>query len=424
MNKKYKRFILVNTFAIGTLKTKYFTQFVLKAQKQDVKLINASPDTVSGIDVPYLNTHNWIQGFYKPGKTPANIYRLFQLLIMRPLLTLEIIRSETRALGFNPSIIKNVLFGLSIALNFPHPYSKLTKDDLIIVFGAYYPFHKLLGYLAKNAGCKLVYCEYGMLPGYITIDGGGLNAESWPVVHNKLFDKLKITSNDNKKAKKYIDTIKNNRISMKKYRKKGKKIMLMQQNKIFIVGIEPFGTGLIPRFSQISKRLSPYYASNVDLVKDVVNTYTNKNCVIIYKPHPNIHYFPNYSERKQMPENVMFVDDLDIHDILDQSDLVITICSSVSHIALIRNIPCILVGKNALTNKGCCYELNNKDQLKSLIGRAIEQGVTKEQRGNFINYVSRELKHHMYSIRNDDGLFHRNFNNMYDNLMTNKFWGT
>jgi hypothetical protein len=108
--------------------------------------------------------------------------------------------------------------------------------------------------------------------------------------------------------------------------------------------------------------------------------------------------YPGFSDTKNIPSNIYLVEDIEIHKLIKMSDLVITISSSVSHLSLTQEKPCILVGKNSLWGKGCCYELSEKKDLPSLMKVSLSRGVTQEQKNNFKKYVAREMEYKLYAL--------------------------
>ena len=97
-----------------------------------------------------------------------------------------------------------------------------------------------------------------------------------------------------------------------------------------------------------------------------------------------------------LPDNVIYVDTCDINDLIDISDVVVTIRSTTNYVALIRKCPVLMLGYTQTHGQGCTYEAFEKNVIEPQLKQAIDKGFTAEQREAFIEHVARLLKYYLY----------------------------
>ena len=128
---------------------------------------------------------------------------------------------------------------------------------------------------------------------------------------------------------------------------------------IFFVGSNERGSGIYFDESKIIKEYSPFFSGNADALNYLLELAEKDDWLLIFKPHPNetdngITYDIDNSRLKVVKYDNVF-------DLIDISDLTITITSGISGISLIHGKPSILLGRNGLTGKGAAYELDKKE---------------------------------------------------------------
>ena len=99
-----------------------------------------------------------------------------------------------------------------------------------------------------------------------------------------------------------------------------------------------------------------------------------------------------------LPTNTIFVEQADINDLIDLSDVIVTVVSSVSYIALIREKPVVMLGYTQLKNKECTYEAFQIDEIDSVLTQAVKEKSNDFMRQNFIRHFAQMKKY--YSAEN------------------------
>ena len=91
------------------------------------------------------------------------------------------------------------------------------------------------------------------------------------------------------------------------------------------------------------------------------------------------------------------MDAADINDVIDFSDVTITILSSTAYVALIRKKPVVMLGYNQLRRKDCTYEAFTKDNIDFAISSAINEGFSQKQQDAFTKHIAQLLKYYLYA---------------------------
>lgn len=95
-----------------------------------------------------------------------------------------------------------------------------------------------------------------------------------------------------------------------------------------------------------------------------------------------------------LPENVIFVDDVDINGMVDLSDVVVTILSTVSYIGLIRQKPVVMLGYTQLKEKGCTYEAFDRNNIEFILKKSFYKGLTIYMKEAFIHHIAKLKKYY------------------------------
>lgn len=392
-------------------KTVFYRKLIEHTVKKNFKRINVVDITsvAKKSDFPkskqlfFRKGSFWMKDFLNWPKTFnfLHVVNFLSFLFRNFIGVMEALVLELKALGYKPGRI--IAFSLGLYLM----YVNLVKTEIIdektvvLFFGAYMPSVRLCRLMALEKDARIVHMEYDMLPGFLVADHQGLNADSWPVRNLSKFNKLEINGTDKTMARKYLRKATKGQLNMKTQKKDLPKGVVSDKPIILVAGMEIVGGGIVPRFAKSSHCLSPTYENNVSLLKVVVDLY-QKEAQIIYTTHPLLSSYPTFEtlEKNRIDKRATFIGGYDAISLINVADVVVTIGSSVGHLALINNKPCVLAGKNVLYGKNCCYEAINEIDLKIAINKALKKGLTAKQKKNFVEYVAREIKHNTYHLDN------------------------
>jgi len=277
------------------------------------------------------------------------------------------------------------------------------SPSLVICFNRETPINTLLRIIAKNLSIPILFVEGGILPGTFEFDSVGNDALSWPVRHLNKFNQLEISEEDKSRAIKFLAFLNNNKIS-RKTQSSGEVDKIIDEINldrplIFFAGSNERGTGIYFKESKEFKEYSPFFSGNEDALNYLIELAVKHDWSVIFKPHPNETDSGKFYNVKN--PKLYIVKHANIFELIEISDVTVTITSGISGISLIHRKPSILLGKNGLYHKGATYDLDKKEKLGALIVKALRDGFTADMQNMFIEYAARTMKYYSFSFGKD-----------------------
>jgi hypothetical protein len=245
--------------------------------------------------------------------------------------------------------------------------------------------------------------EYAALPGTICFDEDGQMAESWVAQDFDEFLALPVDDSDLAQAQRFLDYLREGKKSGKsqdaevsiesviaRARERGRKI-------IFYAGQNDWASGMLPRGFPEARIHSHIYADTLEALGHLSEVAEENDWQIVFKPHPLVQERHRYFE-VPFPERVDLVLGGNILDCIQEADLVTTIVSQVSYLALIHGRPCVMLGRNQLRNKGCTYQVGRRDDLTSTVQHALRDGFYPKARARWLKHVAQICKYYLFAI--------------------------
>ncbi|EKG1724337.1 hypothetical protein PON48_001644, partial [Campylobacter coli] len=270
-----------------------------------------------------------------------------------------------------------------------------TSPKKVFIWNKFNATHEILYLVCLRRNIQCVFMEFGVIPGTFNFDLQGQMGESWIANHTSDFNDLTINSNDLENAKKVLEYIykeklcrnlqpENNLIDNIKCKIK------KDRPTIVYFGQNDFEAGMIPYNQHVVKYHSPWSIDSNDACRVLSEICIKNDWNFIYKPHPNLEWL---EEKKS---EIIDARGVDIHELIDLADVVVTILSQSSYEALMRNKPVVMLGYTHLKHKNCTYEAFAKDDVEQILDKAIKDGFTEEMRKNFHSHIARLLKYYLY----------------------------
>lgn len=399
-----KKVIFCGFFDKGSeLKLKFLEKVACKAVKRRWDVVFVDQGVLTKKKFPSFKGSIYLHFYWSEGLLVRRLLNTLWILIKLPRQALEAWRVDflTNKGKQEYTWLRSIL-GIGGLVEFFNSHMKLKEGDLLVLWAYYWPFHRLIDPIVKSKKAKVVYLEYASLPGFVIFsDAAGFQGRLTNIDH-KLFNILPVRKIDMKKAQAYIQFVIRQKKSMKIYRLKDMPtdIKIDKRKKILVIGSELPATGMIPKWAKSSRMFSPIFVSNEDLLLSIAKKAKKRNWLLIYKKHPQMLHYPSLTVRRVKLDGypIAFIKNVEIHEVLKQSDVVISLGSSVLQLGLMREKPGVLVGTTGLNRKGCCYEISNRQDLTVAIDKAVKFGLQNTQKQSFIEYVARELKYHCFAL--------------------------
>jgi len=289
----------------------------------------------------------------------------------------------------------------------------IIKPRKIIIWNKFYALHSIIDTIARKKNIPVVYMEFGSLPGTFALETFGQMGESFPAREITKFLSLKTTDSELQNAERIIKYLRESKLN-RNYQPESDSSKIQEKlipgrPIVLYAGQNDYESGLYPYTSNTYKYHSPVFSSSYEAMIFLAELAGRNNWNVIYKPHPGISCCNN--EPKDVPDNVLRVDQVNINDLIDIVDVVVTIFSQVSYISLIREKPVIMLGYNQLRGKNCCYEAFNENYINNVITQAINHGYTDGMKKSFYTHVAQLCKYYLYDdLQNKNVNYGKNIN--------------
>ena len=298
--------------------------------------------------------------------------------------------------GASPSMLK------SLVCEYHRAYSAVLdemKIATVVIWNKFHACHYIFSQLCNERGVRVVYAEFGSLPGTIVLDEGGQMGESWPATHPEEFQQLPVTKEECDRAEKAVKLLRASGLNRNVQPENQASDVLQQKLKpgrpiILYAGQYDGDSGMIPYTENTRKFHSPCFTSSEEGMAYVAEIADRHDWNFIFKPHPLV---KNRINAKQLPSNVIFIPDYNINDIIDIADVVITILSTTVYVSLVRDTAALMLGYNQISQKGCAYEAFCREDIEPALTAAVENGYTESQRAAFIRHVAQMNKYYLYT---------------------------
>ena len=274
----------------------------------------------------------------------------------------------------------------------------IINPEIMIIMDSVQPIHRIIRDVAEKKGITMIYTHAGVVPGTVAFDLGGEVGESIPSLYPEAFKQLAVDANEIEFAQKVVNYLFQSRANRKKQPDKytvSDLINLIDSNKktIFFAGQNDVRSYMVPYSKKTQQYYSPVFSSSVEAANYIADICNDEDWNIVYKPHP---MYKKNNEREMLSDSIIYIDECDINDLIDISDLTVTILSSINYISLIRNTPVLMLGYGWLKGSGCTYEAFDASQIHDQLKKAMHYGYTKEQKESFFRHMAQCLKYYVY----------------------------
>lgn len=311
---------------------------------------------------------------------------------------------ETRHINLGIGYAKALMYFADI-------YIRVLLDKIVpkkvILWNKFYAFHSIFDRIAKEKKIDVCYMEFGCVPGTIVIENGGQQGESYPARHPWKFNHLFVGQKDILNARGVIAYINKKQLNrnIQPFWGKGSELNLKRNDGPIVtyMGQNDYESGMFPYTRNSRKYHSPIFKSTLEGLEFLSVLAIKNGWNLIYKPHPIIEELESEKD-KLVDIDCKHLTEINIHEIIDYSNVVVTILSQSAYVALFRDKPVVLMGYTQLFNSGCSYEAFKKRDIEKQISDAIGYGYTYKQKKCFEKHVARLLKYYLY-----DDLTHDEF---------------
>lgn len=273
----------------------------------------------------------------------------------------------------------------------------ILKPEILVLWNQFHALHQVLEIVAKEQGISVRFMEFGSLPGTVAFETMGQMGESYPAREAEKFLALPVNDSDLAKAREVWDYMKESRLNRNQQADSGELVNLVARLRktgkpiLFYAGQNDYESGLYPYTERTEQFHSPSFHSSDECARYLGKIALKNGWNVIYKPHPLMK-----DVTESFPKSVTVLNNGDINDFVDLTDLTITILSQTAYVALIREKPVLLCGYMQLKGKGCTYEAFEPEKMEGEIKRMLEKGVTDQMKEAQLRHIAQLIRYYLY----------------------------
>ncbi|MDR2666717.1 MAG: hypothetical protein LBB34_01180, partial [Holosporales bacterium] len=191
--------------------------------------------------------------------------------------------------------------------------------------------------------------------------------------------------------------------------------------RIFFAGQNDCASGNIPYDDKAKTFHSPVFASTHDALLFLDGIAAKNDWTIFYKPHPAT--IVNNPKVTFTLKATVVINQCDVHEIINLTDVTVTILSQTAYVALIMRKPVVMLGYTQLRYSSSTYNAFEQDDIEDTIKQAVAQGFTSEQQAHFIKHVALLSKYYLVDDLQKKDFSYRSIDKATDMLsMRNPAW--
>ena len=275
--------------------------------------------------------------------------------------------------------------------------------DRILLWNEFYAFHWVLRGLCREIKIPVGYMEFGCIPGTLVIEAKGQQGESYPARHPYKFGRLPVTSAEKEQAGQLLPYLYKTELNRNvQPRRTGTLERLVKKKSgrpvITYLGQNDYESGLCPYTARTKRYHSPIFKSTLEGLEYLRLLSIQNDWTLLYKPHPIVEALQKIKVLRK-GNGYEYLKDVNINEVIDHSDVLVTILSQSAYLALIRGKPAVMLGYTQLRHAGCTYEAFSRRKIESQIKEAIRYGYTEKQKQRFQEHIARLLRYYLWDDR-------------------------
>lgn len=274
------------------------------------------------------------------------------------------------------------------------------QPSKVIIWSGWERQSNILAKISEEMGIPYGYLEHGWIAGTVQFD------KYWVENYDKYDEEPEVEIDKSGKCEeirqiqKYIVENKLDTGKSRKIEEDERSLRRIDLHKktILFIGMGDAGVGVNPASDYWKRYIMPSFSSSLDAALCLAKICKKNDWNFVFKPHPN---YSGKIDAEKMDNNIIFVRYTEIERLIGLADVVVSVISKVDYKVLMYKKPLIKLGCMTLYKKGCCYEISEKDEMESLIIKALETGVTKEQIRCFELHLAQLLEYHLWDDLTD-----------------------
>lgn len=272
------------------------------------------------------------------------------------------------------------------------------KPDLLVLWNEFSANHMICESLCRKNNTKIIYTEFGVLPGTVSIDELGQMGESFPAVEAEKFEAQAVSQEDLDQAQNVWDYLFESGLNRNKQVNDDSLDRFLDSLKpdrpvLLFAGNYDCDSGIVPYTEKAKKFHSPFFNSSEKAMLYLSQLAKKNDWNLIYKPHP---MFVEHIDADSIPSNVHYCTKGNLNTMIDKSDVVITLMSQTAYISSIRKKATVMLGYNQLKDKGVVYQPDDIDDIESCIIEALSVSFNETKEDALRKHIAQLNKYYLF----------------------------
>lgn len=268
------------------------------------------------------------------------------------------------------------------------------QPKAVIVWCQFTKLHPLCAQIAQAHGVKVLYMEFGSIPGTFALEDQGQMGESRIATEWESFLTNEVSPEEIDRAGEILDFLRES--GLNRNRQSDQPALGELQDKVdpakplvIFAGQNDYDSGLIPYDEDARAHHSPAFRDSLEAAEAVAAIAREEGWNFAYKPHP-------FMAARGLHTALPVITQCNFNAMMDRADVIVTGVSQSSYVACIRRRPCVAVGYNQLRGKGCLYEAPDREGLREILRTALREGCTERQQMMFRMHTAQLLRYALY----------------------------
>lgn len=276
---------------------------------------------------------------------------------------------------------------------------EMVSPKLLLVWNNWGNNSSVPSSIAKEKGIPVISAERGFLEGTIMLSPDGYGKDEINTEPQKFSEKI-VDYNEIVHARSVLSFLKQtgfNRYQQPNNKNLERMFKKLNKNRpnVLLIGAFDCENPSYPITHEAKETYGAVFGTSFDAAVYLSKLAKRYKWNLIYKPHPLMDKI-DHSRKRRLPSNVLCINNVNINELIDLSDVIVCLVSGVSYISLIREKPLVELAYTTLKGKGCCYEVESVDDVANKIMQALKEGFTPSQKEAFERHVAQANKYYYY----------------------------
>lgn len=374
---------------------------------QDTHVVAFNTSNPIEADVAIINAQTGL----KPNiANPQDMFNALVLATCPDHLDILTIHTQGEAAQKPASYEGNLKRHIRLTNSFLAALDKLTPN-YVFLWNQFNALHRHFAAILDARGIAYGFFHDGLLPGSIALDFDGEMGESWISRNPNKFQAIDVTPDDRTRAQEFLDALQSRNLNRHAQRDDidvADALEAIQRHNrpiIFYAGQIDWHAGISPDGPQ---RLchSPFYTSTLDALAHLDEVAGDLGVFILFKPHPISKDKYTFLDANDYP-NTLILSSATLESCIQVADIVATIASQTSYVALMAGKPVMMLGRNQITGKDLTYDMATREDLKRLILTALDDPYAINRRDDLADHVARLELAYLFDFKTLDIPFYR-----------------